>query len=85
MSETEESEIQFIGRIYKITSPNTDKVYVGSTTGTLEKRFRVHKVRYKMFLKGTDGVDHIRSYDIIEHGDPGIHLMYEGLFNSKAD
>ena len=25
MSETEESEIKFIGRIYKITSPNTEK------------------------------------------------------------
>jgi hypothetical protein len=85
MSETEEPEIKLIGRIYKITSPNTDKVYVGSTTGTIEKRLRGHMIHYKMYLKGIDGVDHIRSYDVIEHGDPEIHLIYEGLFNSKAD
>ena len=29
--------------VYKITSPNTDKVYVGSTTRTLHTRFLQHK------------------------------------------
>jgi hypothetical protein len=85
MSETEESESKFIGRIYKITSPNTEKVYVGSTTGTIEKRLRKHKTEYKAFLKGINDVDYIRSYDVLEHGDSEIHLMYEGLFNSKAE
>ena len=85
MSSSEEPESKFKGRIYKITSPNTDKVYVGSTTGTIEKRLREHMKDYKMFLKGIDGVHHIISYDVIEHGDPEIHLIYEGLFDSNSD
>ena len=33
------------GKIYIIESPNTDKVYVGSTFKTLEVRFRGHQSR----------------------------------------
>lgn len=31
------------GFVYKITSPSTDKIYVGSTTKTLNQRFSRHK------------------------------------------
>ena len=31
-----------IGRIYRIISPNTENVYIGSTTLSLAKRFSVH-------------------------------------------
>ena len=31
------------GKIYQIWSPNTDKVYIGSTTQSLHKRFADHK------------------------------------------
>jgi hypothetical protein len=34
-----------IGRIYIIQSPNTDKVYIGSTILSLKARFRVHNHR----------------------------------------
>jgi len=30
-------------KIYKITSPNCDKVYIGSTTKTLQQRFMSHR------------------------------------------
>ena len=85
MSEIEESESKFIGRIYKITSPNTEKVYVGSTTGTLHKRFIDHRSDYKGFCKGISGKAHTRSFDVIEHGDAQITLIYEGIFNTKAE
>ena len=85
MSETEEYESQFIGRIYKITSPNTEKVYVGSTTGTLRKRMIDHKSRYKIFLKDINSTSHTTSFDVIEHGDAQITLIYEGIFNTKAE
>ena len=65
-------------------SPNTDKVYVGSTTGTLEKRITNHKAKFKMFCAGTNAI-HMRSFDVIQYGDPEIHLIYEGLFASQSE
>ena len=35
------------GKIYKITSPSTDKIYIGSTTQPLNRRFDEHKSYYK--------------------------------------
>ncbi len=83
MSETE-SEIKFIGRIYKITSPNTEKVYVGSTTQTLNRRFQHHKSEYKTYIDGKT-TTHMRSFDIIENGEAKITLIYEGIFCTKAE
>jgi hypothetical protein len=37
------------GIIYKISSPNLDKFYIGSTTQTLKKRFNNHKNKFKRF------------------------------------
>lgn len=36
------------GKIYKLISPNTDDVYVGSTTETLSIRFSKHKYDFKI-------------------------------------
>ncbi len=40
-------------QIYKITNPNTDKVYVGSTIQTLPQRFLGHIRDYKCLKNGT--------------------------------
>ena len=40
-----ETNIYSQGKIYKLESPDTDRLYVGSTTQTLQKRFKTH--RYK--------------------------------------
>lgn len=34
-----------LGKIYSIKSPNTNKVYIGSSTVSLEKRFAQHKLQ----------------------------------------
>jgi hypothetical protein len=41
-----------IGRIYKIWSPITDKVYIGATTQSLQQRLSDHKSDYKKFKEG---------------------------------
>ena len=41
-------------QIYKITNPNTDKVYIGSTIQTLPQRFQKHRWDYKTWKNGTD-------------------------------
>jgi len=40
------------GKIYKIWSLDTDKIYIGSTCDTLSKRFYQHKYDYTAYKKG---------------------------------
>lgn len=56
------------GIIYKISSPNTDKVYIGSTVNKyLSCRKAKHMYDYNGFLRGTR---HYRSsYEILKHGN----------------
>ncbi len=56
------------GIIYKISSPNTDKVYIGSTVNKyLSCRKAKHNYDYNGFLRGTR---HYRSsYEVLKHGD----------------
>jgi hypothetical protein len=39
------------GKIYKLTSSQTDKVYIGSTIRSLNVRFSNHKSHYKSWKK----------------------------------
>ena len=39
-------------KIYKITCNETEKIYIGSTTSTLTKRFKRHKSNYKSWKNG---------------------------------
>ena len=55
------------GRIYKITSPNTDKVYIGATKNPLSRRFTEHKAKR----------NNCSSKIIIEAGDAKIELIEE--------
>lgn len=55
-----------LGRIYKITSPSTDKIYIGSTTLTLNVRFSLHK-----FNKNCSSIE------IMKYGDSQIELLEE--------
>ena len=57
------------GKIYKITSPNTDKVYIGSTTLTLDKRFQCHVSASK------DPYIHTTSEIVIKAGNAIIELL----------
>ena len=39
------------GKIYKLTSPYTDQIYIGSTTKELSERLKGHKDNYSSYLK----------------------------------
>jgi len=56
-----------LGTIYIIQSPNTDKVYIGSTLRTLHERFREHK-------KPSNNTN---SCLVINEGKPYIELLEE--------
>ena len=63
--------------IYKITSPNTELVYVGRTTQTLGGRLSRHHSDYKRFLAGKPKANKCTSYKVLEHGDTTIDLIEE--------
>lgn len=55
--------------IYKIVSPHTDKVYIGSTAQPIKKRFACHKTFFR------NGSDACSSYEIFEAGDARFELL----------
>jgi hypothetical protein len=62
------------GKIYKIISPHTDKIYVGSTCKKyLSQRLVKHKSDYKQWLK--DNKNNLSSFRLLEMGDVEIILL----------
>ena len=65
-----EEEKRFTGYVYKISSPHTDKVYIGSTIRTIKQRFQNHKSNYKMYMNGK--YKFMTSFTVFENGDAVI-------------
>ena len=61
------------GKIYKITSNSTDKIYIGSTCQLLCKRIAKHRGNYKEFLDGK--YSNVSSYELIKFDDAIITLI----------
>jgi len=60
------------GRIYKLTSPNTDMIYIGSTTQKLADRLNGHKSdSQNPNVKGSSSII------MFKYGDVSIHLIRE--------
>ena len=72
-----------VGRIYAIKSPNTDKVYIGSTSKTLETRLKTHYKNYNCWLKGKSS--YVTSYDILKEGRAYIELIEEHEMITRKD
>jgi hypothetical protein len=61
------------GKIYKLVSFQTDKIYIGSTCQNLSMRKAEHKKKYKLFLTGK--YHNISSFELIKLGDVDIILL----------
>ena len=72
-----------IGRIYKITSSETDNLYIGSTTQQLNIRCKEHKSDYRRYVSGKS--HYVSSFEICKYVDAKIELIHEGLFNDRSD
>jgi hypothetical protein len=66
------------GKIYKITSPSTSKIYIGSTRQSLQQRFSNHISNYS----SNRGV---KSAEIIKHNNATIELIEDYSCNSKRE
>jgi len=60
-------------KIYKISSPQCDKFYIGSTTQTLKERLRHHKLDYKRYIE--KGIGCLTSFEILKFDDCIIELI----------
>lgn len=63
------------GKIYKIWSPHTYLIYIGSTTQSLPKRFADHKIEYNAWAKNKEFLWGTNSKKIFECGDARIELL----------
>jgi hypothetical protein len=71
-------------KIYSIMSPNSGKVYIGSTCQkTLANRMSGHRASFKRWKKGKNG--YTSSYEIFECGDAYIELIENCPCNSKDE
>lgn len=71
-------------KIYKISSPQCDKFYIGMTTQTLEKRLRGHKSAYKRYVEKKLGCC-IASFEVVKFDDCIIELIEDVKCNNKKE
>ena len=65
-----------VKNIYKISSKNTDKIYIGSTKLSIEHRLRQHISKHKAYINKVKG-NYYSSFKILECGDCEIELLEE--------
>jgi len=73
------------GKIYKLVSNHTDKIYIGSTCKErLCQRLAKHKSNYKEWIKDNNN-GYISSYELFELGDVEIVLIESVNCNTKDE
>jgi hypothetical protein len=78
-------------KIYKITSNNTNKIYIGSTIKSLQERFKGHIRDYKNFCKfwfendDNGNPNCCSSRKILRYGDYNIEMIDEFTYQTKED
>ncbi len=73
------------GKIYKIISPHTDKIYIGSTTKQyLSQRLTKHKSHFLMYEKHGKG-SNMGSFVLLRLGDVEIILLETYPCNSREE
>ena len=68
----------FLGRLYRISAPGCELVYVGSTKTTLAARLGNHRRDHRKFLRG--GFHCVSSFHVLEHPGATIDLLEESEF-----
>jgi hypothetical protein len=72
------------GKIYKIISPHTDKIYIGSTCKKyLSQRIKAHKDDYKRWKN--EKRNKVSSFDLFELGEVEIILLENYPCSSKDE
>ena len=70
-------------KIYKIVSPQTNRMYIGSTSKTLKTRLSKHKQDYKTWL--VDNLKCVSSFEILKFNDHVIELIETCVYIDKLE
>jgi hypothetical protein len=73
------------GKVYKVSSPNSDQVYIGSTERGLSARFSKHKNAFNSYEKNPENNKYYSVFDVIRCGDAQISLIETFAKISKSD
>ncbi len=85
---------KYKGTIYKITSPQTDKIYVGSTSKLLKNRLCQHYSNYRRFINGdgsrnrndnNGGYHYVTSFELVKYNDCEITILEECECNNRKE
>jgi hypothetical protein len=71
------------GKIYKLYSPQTDKIYIGSTCRLLCQRMGSHRSKYKEYIN--NAFHYITCFDILKFDDCKISLIENVIGTCKKD
>ena len=71
-------------KIYKISSPQCEKFYIGSTTQKLNIRLSIHKSSYKRYIEKGIG-SCFTSFEVVKFDDCIIELVKNVNCNSKKE
>ena len=71
------------GKIYKLVSDETNKIYIGSTCLSLRKRMYSHRRDYKLYMKGK--CHYITSFKLMKFDDVDIVLIEDYPCESKEE
>jgi hypothetical protein len=83
MSDKKYKSIYEKSKIYCIRSNHTDKVYFGSTIGTLNAIMSSYRSKYKRYLDGKTSYN--ESFKIIKYDDNFIELLEDFPCSSKLE
>lgn len=74
------------GKIYKIISDKTDRIYIGSTTmPRLSTRMAGHRSAYKRWNNDKEANDYLSSFEMLQHDDAAIILIKAFPCNNKDE
>jgi hypothetical protein len=73
------------GKIYKIVSNKTDKIYIGSTIKTIKERLDSHEESYINWINSDFKLGYISSFEILKYGDYKIFLIEEYPCSSYSE
>lgn len=71
------------GKIYKIISAHSELPYIGSTTDSLEYRFRKHIDKYNCWKGGKSNYN--TSFEILKYNDAYVELIEDYPCNSRQE
>lgn len=77
--------VERYGRIYKIISNQTQKIYIGSTILPINFRFGQHKDKWRGYLNKSKGATYLSSFEIIQYDDAQVILIeeYENIIRKE--